>query len=68
MTPKLDAALLCSSRAGSDLGCKSDGLRSLVNWFSHSQVELVIVRLLQSLLFATSKACIDRVRLNNQAN
>ena len=34
MTPALYAALLCSSRAGSDLGRKSDGLRSFVNWVS----------------------------------
>ena len=27
MTPRLDAALLYSSRAGSDLGCKSDRFR-----------------------------------------
>ena len=35
MTPTLDAALLCSSWAGSDLGCRSDWLRSLYNviWF-----------------------------------
>ena len=29
MTPTLDAALLCSSRAGSDLGCKSDWFEEL---------------------------------------
>ena len=34
MTPTLDTALLCSSRAGSDLGRKSDWLRSFVNWVS----------------------------------
>ena len=32
MTPTLDTALLCSSRAGSDLGRTSDWLRSFVNW------------------------------------
>ena len=32
MTPTLDVALICSSRAGSYLGRKSDGLRSFVNW------------------------------------
>ena len=32
ITPTLDAALLCSSRAGSDLGRTSDRLRSFVNW------------------------------------
>ena len=34
MTPTLDTALLYSSRAGSDLGRTSDGLRSFVNWVS----------------------------------
>ena len=33
-TVTLDAALLCSSRAGSDLGRTSDWLRSFVNWVS----------------------------------
>ena len=31
MTPTLDAALLCSSRASSDLGRKSDCLRSYIS-------------------------------------
>ena len=39
MMPTLDAALLCSSRVGSDLGCKSDWLRSFVNWV-HSSNQL----------------------------
>ena len=30
MTPTLDSAMLCSSRAGADLGSASDGLRSFV--------------------------------------
>ena len=34
VTPTLIAALLCSSRTGSDLGRMSDGLRSFVNWVS----------------------------------
>ena len=34
LTPTLDADLLCSSRAGFDLGCTSDWLRSFVNWVS----------------------------------
>ena len=34
MTPTLDTAHLCSSRAGSDLGRTSDWLRSFVNWVS----------------------------------
>ena len=32
MTPTLDAALLCRSRAGSDLGRTSDWLRSFIHW------------------------------------
>ena len=40
MTPTLDVALLCSSRVGSDLGRKSDWLRSFVNWVSSFPVEL----------------------------
>ena len=34
MTPTLDSALLCSSRAGTDLGRASDRFRSFVNWVS----------------------------------
>ena len=61
MTPTLDVALLCSSRAGSDLGRKSDLLRSFVNWVSsfpsrahltHKQVLLVqYLKLLHSALY-----------------
>ena len=46
MTPTIDAALLYSSRVGSDLGRTSDGLRSFVNW--------VIMRLSQSLLLSAN--------------
>ena len=35
MTPTLDAVLLCSSRAGSDLGRMLDWLRSFVNSDTH---------------------------------
>ena len=34
MTPTLEAALLCNSRAGPDLGWTSDWLRSFVNYLS----------------------------------
>ena len=38
MTPTLDAALLCSSRAGADLGRKSDRFEELCQLgFPHSQ-------------------------------
>ena len=41
MTPTLDAALLCSSRAGSDLGSRLDWLRSFCQLgFLIPQVEL----------------------------
>ena len=50
MTPTLDAALLCSCRVGSDLGCKSDRFG-----FPHSQVELnVSLRREKAVLYNSS--------------
>ena len=57
MTPTLDGALLCSSRAGSDLGRTSDWLRSFVNWVSsfHSRASMLLRGERESF------ACLDMV-------
>ena len=43
MTPTLDSALLCSSKAGADLGRASDGLRSFRHFYLFIQLSVFFI-------------------------